>query len=72
MIFYDEVGGKGPESFKLSDGMTWSDQICQTKDAFFSISFTWKVPKMLQHFNKLIFYYFGYKTILITVQPLDR
>ena len=48
---------RGPESWKLSNSMTWSDQNCPTKDAYFAIFFlTGKVRNILRHFLKVLFY----------------
>ena len=49
---------RGPKNLKLSNSITWSDQNCPTKGAYFAMFclLTGKVRIILRHFHKLFFY----------------
>ena len=49
--------GNGPENLKLSESMTWSDQNCPIKGAYFALCFFGKVRIILRHFHKHLFYF---------------
>ena len=56
--------GRGKKSLQLSNSMTWSEQNCPTKGAYFSL--LEKCLKFCQIFKNSIFRYFGYNTACIT------